>query len=190
MVGTNITKQALAASLRELMEEAPFDKINVAHICERCGMNRKTFYYHFKDKYDLVNWIFDTEFISLASTSLSSDSYQEQWDFIEKACRYFYENRSFYQKALQIKGQNSFSDHYTEYFEPILRSHLSHLLGDEQVDEFAVNFFADAMLCAMKRWLLAKNCMPPEQFVSHAKRLVRRGAAAICQEIDRETDNA
>ena len=24
-------------------------------------MNRKSFYYHFKDKYDLVNWIFDTE---------------------------------------------------------------------------------------------------------------------------------
>lgn len=28
----------------------------------KCGMNRKSFYYHFCDKYDLVNWIFDTEF--------------------------------------------------------------------------------------------------------------------------------
>ncbi len=56
MADSNITKQALATSLRELMEEVPFDKINVAQICERCGMNRKSFYYHFKDKYDLVNW--------------------------------------------------------------------------------------------------------------------------------------
>ncbi len=190
MADSNITKQALAASLRELMEEVPFDKINVSQICERCGMNRKSFYYHFKDKYDLVNWIFDTEFISLVSASSSSDSYQEQWEFIEKACRYFYENRSFYRKALQIKGQNSFSDHYTEYFEPFLRNYLSHLLGDEQLNEFTVDFFADAMLCSMKRWLLAKNCMPPEQIVSQAKRLVRLGAAAICQEIDRETDEA
>ncbi len=186
MADSNITKQALAVSLRELMEEIPFDKINVSQICERCGMSRKSFYYHFKDKYDLVNWIFDTEFISLASASPSSASFQERWDFIEKACRYFYENRGFYRKALQIKGQNSFSDHYTEYLGPILKSHLSHLLGDEQVDEFAVNFFADAMLCSMKRWLLAKDCMPPEQFVSQAKRLVRRGAAAICQEIGLE----
>ncbi len=190
MADSNITKQALAASLRELMEEVPFEKINVSQICERCGMNRKSFYYHFKDKYDLVNWIFDTEFISLVSASMSSDSYQEQWDFIEKSCRYFYENRSFYRKALQIKGQNSFSDHYMEYFAPILRSRLSHLLGDEHLDEFSIDFFSDAMLCAMKRWLLAKNCMPPEQFVSQAKRLVQLGAAAICQEIDRETDEA
>lgn len=53
MADSNITKHALATALRELMTELPFEKINVAHICERCGMNRKSFYYHFKDKYDL-----------------------------------------------------------------------------------------------------------------------------------------
>ena len=65
MADSNITKHALAAALQELMTELPFEKINVAQICERCKMNRKSFYYHFKDKYDLVNWIFDTEFIAL-----------------------------------------------------------------------------------------------------------------------------
>ena len=60
MADSNITKRALATSLKELMLEQPFDKINVAQICARCNMNRKSFYYHFKDKYDLVNWIFDT----------------------------------------------------------------------------------------------------------------------------------
>lgn len=59
MAASNITKRALATALWELMKEVPFDKIQVANICERCGMNRKSFYYHFKDKYDLVNWIFD-----------------------------------------------------------------------------------------------------------------------------------
>lgn len=49
MADSNITKQALAVSLRELMAETSFDKINVAQICERCGMNRKSFYYHFRD---------------------------------------------------------------------------------------------------------------------------------------------
>lgn len=57
MADSNITKRALAAALKELMEQKPFSKINVADICEKCGMNRKSFYYHFKDKYDLVNWI-------------------------------------------------------------------------------------------------------------------------------------
>ena len=54
-------KQAFADALRKLLEQKPFAKISVSHICEECGMNRKSFYYHFKDKYDLVNWIFDTE---------------------------------------------------------------------------------------------------------------------------------
>ena len=65
MADLNITKRALAAALRELMEQMPFDKIQVGQICEICNMNRKSFYYHFKDKYDLLNWIFDVEFLHL-----------------------------------------------------------------------------------------------------------------------------
>ena len=49
MADSNVTKRALAAALRELVEE-DFDKIQVAQICERCDMNRKSFYYHFWDK--------------------------------------------------------------------------------------------------------------------------------------------
>ena len=42
MADSNITKRALAAALKELMEQKPFSKINVAEICEKCGMNRKS----------------------------------------------------------------------------------------------------------------------------------------------------
>ena len=49
MADSNITKRALAGALRELMMDVPLDKIRVAHICERCDMIRKSFYYHFKD---------------------------------------------------------------------------------------------------------------------------------------------
>ena len=120
MADSNITKRALAASLKELMAEQPFQKINVAQICERCNMNRKSFYYHFKDKYDLVNWIFDTEFIELLKHEDLSICYEEHWLFIEKICGYFYQNHLFYRKAMQIKGQNSFSDHFREYVRPFI----------------------------------------------------------------------
>ena len=86
MADSNITKRALAASLKELMAEQPFDKINVAQICQRCNMSRKSFYYHFKDKYDLVNWIFDTEFMELIKHENLSAGYTERWAFIEKNC--------------------------------------------------------------------------------------------------------
>ena len=106
MADSNITKHALAVALQELMEEIPFEKINVAQICERCNMNRKSFYYHFKDKYDLVNWIFDTQFIALIKDEQLRTNYDAHWALIEKACDYFYQNHLFYRKALQIKGQN------------------------------------------------------------------------------------
>ena len=56
MADSNITKSALASALKELMETTPFAKITVSDICAKCNMNRKSFYYHFKDIYDLVEW--------------------------------------------------------------------------------------------------------------------------------------
>lgn len=50
------TKQAMADSLKRYMEVKSLSKITISAICEDCGINRKTFYYHFKDIYDLIEW--------------------------------------------------------------------------------------------------------------------------------------
>lgn len=62
-----ITKKAIAGSLKELMRKKSLEKITVSDIVKNCGLNRQTFYYHFKDKYDLVNWIFNKEIVSALS---------------------------------------------------------------------------------------------------------------------------
>ena len=54
MAESNITKQALANGLKELMAVHPFEKISIGQICDKCHMSRQSFYYHFKDKYDLI----------------------------------------------------------------------------------------------------------------------------------------
>lgn len=185
MADSNITKRALAAALRELMAEQPFEKINVSHICARCEMNRKSFYYHFKDKYDLVNWIFDTEFIALIQGAHPDDTYAQHWAFIQRACEYFYQNHDFYRKALQIQGQNSFRDHFREYIRPLLNDRLLYLLGPDQIDDFSMNFFIDGVLCAMERWLLTKDCMFPEEFVKKNRSFIETCAATICREMER-----
>ena len=184
MADSNITKRALAAALRELMEEMPFDKIQIAQICERCDMNRKSFYYHFKDKYDLVNWIFDTEFISFARDSTKDLPSDDRWELIERACEHFYANRAFYRKALLIKGQNSLADHLREYLFPLIKMRITQFLSDDAADEFTINFFADAVLCAIERWLLEKQCMPPEEFVTKIKQIIQGGAVAIYREMN------
>ncbi|MBO5994814.1 MAG: TetR family transcriptional regulator C-terminal domain-containing protein [Firmicutes bacterium] len=51
------TKQALGESLKNLLLKKPLKKITVTEIVEDCGVNRMTFYYHFHDIYDLLEWI-------------------------------------------------------------------------------------------------------------------------------------
>ena len=183
MADSNITKRALAAALRELMEEVPFDKIQVAHICERCEMNRKSFYYHFKDKYDLLNWIFDTEIIAFVQRFSDAEQFDQRVEEIREVCNYFYENRSFYRKALKVEGQNSFSQHFRDYAMPILKSRLSYYLLGDEIDDFELNFFTDAAVGTIERWLLDKNCMPPDEFVDRLLRLIRRGSETLHHEL-------
>ena len=52
------TKRALGASLKKLLAEKPLDKITVGDITQDCEVNRQTFYYHFKDVYDLIEWVY------------------------------------------------------------------------------------------------------------------------------------
>ena len=55
------TKEAIAASLKRLLEQKPLDKITVTDIAEDCHISRHTFYYHFRDVYDLMEWIYRSQ---------------------------------------------------------------------------------------------------------------------------------
>lgn len=175
MADSNMTKQTLAASLKALMQDQPFEKISVAQISQHCGMNRKSFYYHFQDKYALVNWIFDTEFVEVAKDLVHED----EWDFMRHISEYFYENRAFYCKALRIQGQNSFSGHFRELLQPALRKRIAELLNTEDVHPFLLDIYADAFFCAIARWLQSSECMPPEQFVGLLQTLIQGIAASV-----------
>ena len=82
MAYSGVTKTVMAEAMKDLMREIPFAKISVGDICARCGMNRKTFYYHFKDKYDLVNWIFQTEFLEM----MIGKKYTSGWQLLSDIC--------------------------------------------------------------------------------------------------------
>ena len=169
---SNITKKALAEALKEVMEEKPFSKISISDICERCDMNRKSFYYHFADKYDLVNWIFDTEYIAVVA-----NDYQEfRIEVLLSACRYFYENRRFYRSALQVRGQNSFLEHFHELLHTAGTARLEIVMEEQyipQLPDFCVDFLVDGFTCAIVRWITEKDPLPPEEFVEYLAILVK-----------------
>ena len=161
MADSNITKRALAAALKEVMEQKPFAKINVSDICERCDMSRKSFYYHFRDKYDLLNWIFDMDFFRIAEGMETS----QPWTVMTTLCDYFYDNRDFYRRALRVTGQNSFLEHYREMLAPILRGVLENVRDESAYMEFHIAFYQDALTGALERWLSAPDCVSSEEFV-------------------------
>jgi probable dihydroxyacetone kinase regulator len=59
----DITKKALAESLKACMYAKPLNKISVREVAENCGLNRQTFYYHFQDIYELLEWTIDHDVI-------------------------------------------------------------------------------------------------------------------------------
>jgi probable dihydroxyacetone kinase regulator len=71
------TKKALAASLKKLLSTKPLDKISVIDITEDCEVNRQTFYYHFKDIYDLVEWIYTSEATKALNGNKTYDTWQQ-----------------------------------------------------------------------------------------------------------------
>ncbi len=185
MADSNLTKRALASALKGLMKEESFDKIQVAQICERCNINRKSFYYHFKDKYDLLNWIFDTEIISFYRNFSGTETLDQHLEMLQEICDYFYANKEFYYSAFKIQGQNSFPEHFREYMKPFLKLRLTYLIGEDAEDEFVLDFYSDAIACTVERWLLKKDCMPSEELVSRLSKIVLKSAAAVHEELKR-----
>lgn len=179
MAGSDITKLALADSIKQLMAEKPFEKISVGEICDRCGMNRKSFYYHFRDKYDLVNWIFDVEFLSC----IQLVDYTTGWALMSDVCRYFYSQRAFYKNALSVSGQNSFRDYLRESLDPFISSLSEDVLTGVSNSDFYVTFFADAFNAAMLRWLCEGNC-PADEFLQNLKRLILNFSKAVIERLD------
>ncbi len=141
------TRKTLAKAFKELLCEMPFQKISVSDICEKCNMNRKSFYYHFCDKYDLANSVFDIEFPRLRE-KLSDHT---DCTVFKDLSVYFYDNRAYYKKLLNIEGQNSFSDHLSNEIKAFLK------LNAFTTDDFRANFWADAVCCSYKEWILDKR---------------------------------
>jgi len=169
MAESMITKKALAAAMKELMEERPFGKIRVEDICAKCQMNRKSFYYHFKDKYDLINWIFDIEFMDAAEAEK-----EDGLMLLEDLCQYLYENRRFYRKAMEIQGQNSFMEYFRERARPFMRNRIrmsvcipkermNESVSSEEIYDFYEDVIVDALIGMVERWMLKRSDMEPEK---------------------------
>ena len=103
--GKSAIDTLLAESFKELALKHPIEKITIKEITDKAGVIRPTFYNHFQDKYELLEWIIDTQLIAPAEPLIQNGMVNEAlvllFSNIEK-------EKEFYQKASRLEGQNSF----------------------------------------------------------------------------------
>ena len=107
------TKLWIAEKMKNLMKKKSLDKIRITEICKEAEIERSTFYYHFRDKYDLVAWIFfqaadRTNVIDLMDAAASMKQMKNDMLFYKRA----YEDTS--QNALWQYMLEYFADGYTQ----------------------------------------------------------------------------
>lgn len=73
----NITKYALETSLKKFLLQKPLDKITINDLTSDCGISRMAFYYHFKDIYDLTEWVCLEDARRALQGKKTYDSWQE-----------------------------------------------------------------------------------------------------------------
>lgn len=187
MASVSITKKAIAQAMKELMQEMPFDKITAGDIVERSGVSRKTFYYHFKDKYDLVNWIFSSEIIDgiVENTSLESLS-----DCYLKLCRYISANRAFCRNALSANGQNCPTQYLHSYVDKQVRILCTEAVEKKILSEDDIRFFVDyyynAFIGVLKAWINSDEQETPEMIVKRWTSLISNNLEHYINEMQAE----
>ncbi|HJD21682.1 MAG TPA: TetR/AcrR family transcriptional regulator [Candidatus Gemmiger faecigallinarum] len=157
MAGSTQTKNLLAKSLQELMQSQPLEKISINDIVERAGVGRNTFYYHFADKYDLVNWTFQSGIMQFLARRATPDNWQAIAVGLEE---YFRENKTFYTNALSYTGQNNLRDYIQEFLAATVTQRLRDVqaaggiepLSDKEL-RFAGRFLSGAVMGILIPWV-------------------------------------
>jgi len=173
MSESKITEKALALSLKQLMKTAPLSKISIQNIMDNCGLNRQTFYYHFKDKFDLVNWIYNTE----VTECIANCKHYGNWtDGMQRTLCYLMENNSFYINALNTPGQNAFDGYFFDFSWELIMGVVKDLsLGMNVPDvdkKFIVDFYTYAFVGIIVQWIKTGMKDSPQIMVDKIEKVV------------------
>ncbi|HHU18307.1 MAG TPA: TetR family transcriptional regulator [Clostridiales bacterium] len=101
------TKKRIADSMFNLLKSNSFDKITVQTILDDCKVSRSTFYRYFDDKYELMNWCYQ----SYVDTLLSMDGRKR----LHLIYQFLDDNHKYFERATKVHGKNSFLDFLYNY---------------------------------------------------------------------------
>ena len=180
------TKKVLAASLKELLQTKPLDKITVKQLVEVCEINRQTFYYHFHDIYELVEYMFLVELEKmlkhLSKIQLSDEKYLcERTYYI--ILSFLSQNKIITMNVFHSIGKQKLEDVLYEISYSLIMQFLDRELKGMHVSDeekmFIANFYKFAIVGITLEWIKGLMRIEPEV-------MVRRVSYIIAGDVKRE----
>lgn len=162
MSASERTKLLLANGLRDLTATTPFRKIRVGELCQRCGVDRRTFYYHFRDVYDLAAWTFD----QTMDAFMPDANGQLRRENLIRMLGEFLKDQNFYRKALEENSQNAPGRHIMDRIVMMYQKVLRERKGGEDLSDreyFCLYYHSVGCLTMLRRWILNDRRVGPEE---------------------------
>ncbi len=147
----NRTKEMLAESLMKLLARRTLDKITIQDIVDDCGYNRQTFYYHFHDIYDLIDWIFAAQTQELIEKCRACGSLDVG---VEAVIAYMRENRRLILNILRSVNGEKLLDNLYRSAQSIVLSALENHPGVQELSTEYRELVAEAFKYALAGLLI------------------------------------
>lgn len=172
MSTSEFTKYMIAQGMKKLLETNSFEDISVGDLAKECHISRNTFYYHFKDKYDIISWIFYSEI-----TPIIGEASIENWsDGLLRLCRYMQQNKDFYIKVLHVQGQNSFTEGLMEFYGNLVQNLLLNAKADQILSREQIrvvsHFYAFGLTGVLLDWAKEGMERDPEPVIAMLQELL------------------
>ena len=168
------TKRALEASLKKLLLEKPLDKITISDIAEDCGISRMTFYYHFRDIYDLVEWACVEDASRALAGKKTYSTWQQGFLQIFGAVR---DNRPFIMNVYRSVSREQVELYlYKLTYDLLINVVNEEAKGMAVSDEdktFIANYYKYAFVGLMLDWIRSDMKEDPEKIVGRLSLLMR-----------------
>ncbi len=175
---SQVTKRALEQSLKNLLLKKPLTKITINDITEDCGINRMTFYYHFKDIYDLVEWSCLEDARRALEEKKTHDTWQQGLLQIFQAVR---DNRPFILNVYRCVHR----EQVERYLEPLVDDLVMGVLNEESAGitvreedkAFIAQVYSYILVGLMLDWIKDDMRQEPEEIVERLGRLMNGSMA-------------
>ena len=170
---SDITKRALEASLKKLLLEKPVNKITISDITDDCGISRMTFYYHFQDIYDLIEWSCREDARRAIEGNKTYDTWQQGFLDIFRAVE---ENKPFIMNVYRHVSREQVERYLYEVVYQLLigvvEERAAGMTVKEEDKRFIADFYKYGFVGLMLNWLQGDMKDDPEAIIARLSTLI------------------